>query len=309
MSQTKTKDQKEASPQKVSQFLNQGWKEHPASFNQRDLCLYAVGIGCQDMRYVYEKDDNFSVFPTYPFVLGFKGDEQDVCDFPSKTMGALNVSPPLKGIRTGLDGERYLEVINPLPATGGEFILKNRLLGVQGKKTGALVEQETIITDKSGKEYIKMIGGAFMVGAKNVESAGESGSETIVPPKRAPDAVVEYQTNATQALVYRLSGDYNPLHVDPNVSKMMNFKAPILHGLCTLGHAARAVLETFADNDASRFKAIKLRFASPVIPGDTLVTSMWKEGDRVFLETKVKETGAVVINNAFVDLRKPVSKL
>lgn len=300
---------KEAPVQKVSQFLNQGWKSHPVTYNQRDLCLYAVGIGCQEMRYVYEKDDDFAMFPTYPFVLSFKGDEQDVCDFPSKTMGALNVSPPLKGVRTGLDGERYLEVINPLPATGGEFVIKNRLLGVQGKKTGALVEQETIITDKSGKEYIRMVGGAFMVGAKNVESAGTSASETITPPKRAPDAVVEYKTSPTQALVYRLSGDYNPLHVDPNISKLMNFKAPILHGLCTLGHAARAVLQSFADNDPKRFKAIKLRFASPVIPGDTLVTSMWQEGNRIFLETAVKETKAVVINNAFVELRAPTAKL
>jgi len=309
MAQAKGKEQKEAPLQKVSQFLNQGWKEHPASYNQRDLCLYAVGIGCQEMRYVYEKDDSFSVFPTYPFVLGFKGDEQDVCDFPSKTMAALNVAPPLKGVRTGLDGERFLEVINPLPATGGEFILRHRLLGVQGKKTGALVETETLVVDRAGKEYIRMVSGAFMVGAKNVESAGESGSETITPPKRAPDAMVEHKTSTSQALIYRLSGDYNPLHVDPNVSKMMNFKAPILHGLCTLGHAARAVLEKFADNDPQRFKAIKLRFASPVIPGDTLVTSMWREGDRVFLETKVKETGAVVINNAYIDLRNPSAKL
>ena len=92
------------------------------------------------------------------------------------------------------------------------------------------------------------------------------------------------------------------------MAQMMGFKEPILHGLCSLGITARAVIKQYCGGDDSRFKAIKVRFASPVLPGDTLVVSMWKEGDKVILTTSVKSTGTVVINNAYV-LLHPESKL
>jgi (3R)-3-hydroxyacyl-CoA dehydrogenase / 3a,7a,12a-trihydroxy-5b-cholest-24-enoyl-CoA hydratase / enoyl-CoA hydratase 2 len=127
-------------------------------------------------------------------------------------------------------------------------------------------------------------------------------------PNRKPDSILEMTTTLTQAHLYRLSGDYNPLHIDPTMSQMNGFEKPILHGLCTFGHAARAVLKSFADSNPERFRAIRCRFVSPVTPGDTLVTEMWKEGDRIIYVTKVKETGKTVIANAYVDLH-PSSKL
>mgnify|MGYP003695155355 FL=1 len=149
-----------------------------------------------------------------------------------------------------------------------------------------------------------MTGGAFLVGAKNFEDSGTTFSEKIVPPARAPDAVEEVPTSPFQSQLYRLSGDYNPLHISADFAQMVGFKEPILHGLCTLGMSARGLLRAFAGNDPARFHSIKLRFSKPVIPGQTLRVEMWDEGDgRIVFQTKVKETGAVVINNAVFRVR------
>jgi len=285
----------------VSEFIGKS-SSTKVSYNVRDLILYAVGIGCNELKFVYENDAEFSPFPTYPIVLGFKGTANSIVGFPSEAMIQTSHLPPLPGIRVLLDGERYLEVINPLPQEG-EFTLKNTLIGISKRGQGALVETETIISDNE-KVYVKIISGSFLIGAKDFEpeKAGKSFSETIKVPNRAPDAVEEVKTLPNQAHIYRLSGDYNPLHIDPSMAKMNGFQQPILHGLCTFGHAAHAVLKKYAGNDPAQFKAIKCRFSKPVIPGDTLVISMWKEGSRVFFEVKVKESGAVVVNNAYVDL-------
>jgi len=286
----------------VSHFIGKT-SSAKVSYNTRDLILYAIGIGSTDPRFVYENDENFEAFPTYPIVLGFKGTSSSVLSFPSETMMKTSNVPPLKGIKVILDGERYLEVVNPLPKDGAELTLKSTLIGIHKRGQGATVETETIISDDS-KVYVKIISGSFLVGAKDFqpESVGKTFSENISLPKRNPDAVEESKTLPNQTHIYRLSGDYNPLHVDPNFASISGFQQPILHGLCTFGFAARAVLKNFAGNDSSKFKSIKARFAKPVNPGETLITSMWKEGNRIIFEVKVKERNIVVVNNAFVEL-------
>jgi len=286
----------------VSQFIGKT-SSTKVSYNTRDLILYAIGIGSTDLRFVYEHDENFEPFPTYPIVLGFKGTSNSVVGFPSEAMLKSSNVPPLKGVKVLLDGERYLEVVNPLPKDGAELTLKNTLIGIHKRGQGASVESETIISDDS-KVYVKIISGTFLVGAKDFqpESVGKTYSENISVPKRNPDAVEESVTLPNQAQIYRLSGDYNPLHVDPSAASMSGFQQPILHGLCTFGFAARAVIKNFAGNDPSKFKAIKARFAKPVNPGETLITSMWKEGNKIIFEVKVKERNIVVVNNAFVEL-------
>lgn len=279
------------------------------AYNKRDLILYAIGIGATHLRYVYEDHEDFAAFPTYPIVLSFKGDDQDVVSFPSPAMIRAGSFPPLPGTKVGLDGERYIERIRSIDPEGAkELHLKSRLIGVHKRGSGGLVEQESLLTDTRGTPYYRMVSGSFLVGAKNFTDSGITMSRKVPLPHRRPDRVVEETTSVYQAHTYRLSGDYNALHVDPSFAKMSGFGKPILHGLCTMGFSARAVLNAYADGDAERFKALKVRFASPVLPGQTLQVNMWKEGARVLFVTKVKETGKTVINNAYMDLH-PASSL
>jgi len=133
-------------------------------------------------------------------------------------------------------------------------------------------------------------------------------STSIQLPTRAPDAIQLEKTSDHQAWIYRLSADYNPLHIDPAVAEMVGFKKPILHGLCTFGFSTRAILKCFCNNDPANFKSIRVRFISPVYPGETLVTEMWKEGKQILFQTKVQERNVIVIGNASAEIIETNSK-
>ena len=205
----------------------------------------------------------------------------------------------LPGVKVGLDGERYVEMIRPLDPQGGEVTIKSRLIGIHKRGTGATVETEVIMSDSKGPIY-RLVSGAFLVGAKDFKDSGTTNSEAVAVPSRTPDKEVEVRVAETMPLLYRLSGDYNPLHVEEGLAQMSGFEAPINHGLCTLGISCHQVLKSMLDNDPAKFKAIKARFASPVLPGQTVVIKMWREKDRIIFTTTVKETNKVCINNAYV---------
>jgi len=252
------------------------------------------------LNFVYEGDADFAAFPTYPIVLGFKGADEDVVSFPSEAMANGPPMPPLSGVKVALDGERYIEKLAPLDVDGAKLKMRGRIIGVHKRGSGASVEKEEVISDENGKDLYRIVSGAFLVGAKNFKDSGTTNSEKVDIPKRAPDAVLDMPTSPHQAQLYRISGDYNPLHVDPDFAQMSGFKKPILHGLCSLGITARAVIQQYCDCKPDTFKAIKARFAKPVLPGDTLSVEMWKEGNKVIVQTKNKSTGDVCINNAYV---------
>ncbi|MFP6625338.1 MAG: MaoC/PaaZ C-terminal domain-containing protein, partial [Myxococcota bacterium] len=197
------------------------------AYDKRDVLLYAVGIGIRDLGFVYEGHPGFAVFPTFPIRWGGAGAPIDRSLIPSSP-GPLNI-----------DAERYLEMIQPLPVEGAVNV-RSRLIGVhpRGKGNG-FVECESVVTDAAGDVCIKMVNGSFRRGVEALadiepfEGSGQTFSEKLVVPERAPDVTVSAHVPDNQAHLYRLSGDYNPLHIDPESAKFGGFDEPILHGLCT----------------------------------------------------------------------------
>merc|ERR1711904_188878 len=169
--------------------------------------------------------------------------------------------------------------------------MRSRRYGITQAKRGVITESETELYGEDGTVYYRFINAAFMIGGSGIKSAGKSNAANVAIPNRAPDRTDEVLISNTAHLTYRLCGDYNPLHIDPEFPGVTKggFPEPILMGLCTLGHAARSVLNSCAGGDPQRFKALKLRFASPVLPGQTLVTEMWEEGSKIIFICKVKE--------------------
>lgn len=318
----------------LSSFITGEWsKPVEVAYNRRDLILYAVGIGCgqagpesyNDLRFVYEQEPGFTAFPTFPVSLAMKGHTFDI-DSPASsdvylgkakaTQGPFKAPEPgaprmkIKGVKVGVDYERYIEKVKDIPVEGARLFMRSRLYGVTSKPRGAVIETEEELFGEDGTVYYRFIGAGFQIGGHGFKNAGKTNAVDITPPERKPDHVDELQISNTAHLVYRLCGDYNPLHVDPKFPgvKAGGFPEPILMGLCTLGHVTRSLLRCCASGDPGRFRALKLRFASPVLPGQTLITEMWNERNKVIFVAKVKETGKVVISNSFIELT-PASKL
>ncbi|OAA32168.1 Multifunctional beta-oxidation protein [Moelleriella libera RCEF 2490] len=264
-------------------------------FEDRDSILYNLGLGAKhtELKYVFEGHEDFQVLPTYGVIPIF------TADMPFD-YGELvpNFSPMML-----LHGEQYLEVRKyPLP-TSGVLESRGKLVEVVDKGNAAIVKTALTTTNKeTGEEvfYSEMTvfirGSGGFDGPKKGSDRGAATAANAVP-KRAPDMVVESKTDENQAAIYRLSGDYNPLHIDPSFAKIGGFKRPILHGLCSFGVAGKAIYEAFGP-----FKNIKVRFANTVDPGQTLVTEMWRDGNKVVFQTKIKETGKVAIGGAAVEL-------
>ena len=280
-----------------------------SQYDERDLALYALGIGAaqdpldaKELPFVYEMaGDGFQALPTFGVIPALK----TMFDLAQK-------GQQIPGLKYGFDrvlhGEQYLEVKRPLPRNA-KLTHKMKVKDVFDKGRHALVVTAVSTTDESGEELCYNEITTFVKGAGGWGGDRGPSAEINLPPERAPDAVVEEKTHENQALLYRLSGDWNPLHADPSFAKAFGFQRPILHGLCTFGFAARHVIKGACGNDPRLFKSIKVRFSDTVFPGETLVTEMWKESPtRIVFRTKVKERDKVAISNAAIELYTEVPK-
>mmetsp|Transcript_12610 Transcript_12610/g.29442 ORF Transcript_12610/g.29442 Transcript_12610/m.29442 type:complete len:296 (+) Transcript_12610:16-903(+) len=289
----------------LKQVLGYKFQPQAVSYNRRDVLTYALGIGACEERFAYEDDGDFATFPTYPVVLSMKGTSSDVVQFGT----GGDMIPPGLVIDPGrlLHGEQSIELFGDLP-TEGEFTQESRVVGFWDKGKGALMETETLMKDAQGTVVCKLGSGIFFRGLTGFGGERGDSAPKNVPPKRAPDVVEEIQTRPEQALLYRLSGDYNPLHADPSMAQMVGFERPILHGLCSFAISARGVLKGLCDNDPSKLRSVQVRFVSPVYPGETLVVEAWRDGNGAIFQTKVKERNLLVIANARADFT-PRSRL
>uniref|UniRef100_UPI00358F2DB2 peroxisomal multifunctional enzyme type 2 n=1 Tax=Myxine glutinosa TaxID=7769 RepID=UPI00358F2DB2 len=277
------------------------------SYGHIQPILYALGVGASvsvpgDLRYLYEGNPDFSCMPTFsviPAQACIMGG--NLADIPGLNFNIAQV----------LHGEQYLEVIK-LPPTSGKLISEASVADVtdKGSWTVILINVHTHDEDKvpvSFNQFTLLVPSSG--GFAGSRSSGKMKKTHIKPPNRVPDASTTEKTTVDQAALYRLSGDFNPLHIDSEISSLAGFPKPILHGLCLFGFVARHVLQRYANGDGSKLKAIKVRFSKPVIPGQTLTTDMWKEGHRVIFQMKV-ENGGVVLSGGYIDLvpdKKPIA--
>jgi acyl dehydratase len=274
-----------------------GWRIQPIEqrYTERDTILYALGVGIghdpldrDALRYVYE--DGLQALPTLAVVLGYPG------------FWAKDPATGIDWVKL-LHGEQSLELHAPLPAAG-TVIGTSRITALvdKGAAKGALMYSERDIHHKSGGQRLPVSRSvAFMRGNGGFAAAGQP-SDAAPPPRAAtpdtkPDHVCELKTRPESALIYRLSGDYNPVHADPAVAKAAGFERPILHGLCSFGVSGHALLKTLCGWDASRLKEIGARFSSPVYPGETLRVEMWLRGEAVQFRTCAVERNVVVLSH------------
>ncbi|KAL8707888.1 MAG: hypothetical protein Q9220_007172 [cf. Caloplaca sp. 1 TL-2023] len=265
------------------------------SYDDKDVILYNLGLGAKrtELPLVFEGSDQFQVLPTFGVIPSFEAATPYNLDDIMP-----NFSPMML-----LHGEQYLEIRKyPIP-TATKLVSYPSLVEVVDKGNAAIVTSGSVTKDAAtGEDVFYNESSAFVRGSGGFDGSKKGsnrGAATAVhqPPKRQPDAVIEEATTEEQAALYRLNGDRNPLHIDPEFSKVGGFKVPILHGLCFFGISGKHVYQTYGP-----FKNIKVRFAGIVLPGQKLRTEMWKEGSRVIFQTKVVETGKLCIAGAGAEL-------
>lgn len=257
------------------------------------VILYHLGVGAgvpqtdeNELSYTYER--NLKVLPSFGVIPAFA------------SLGGIGQVPGLQfNPAMLLHGEQDLEIRKPIPVDG-EVETNGKVAGVYDKGKAALVviETETKLKGESDPLFVNRFS-LFLRGEGGF--GGDSGpAPSNAAPDRAPDGVVESPTIPQQALLYRLSGDKNPLHADPGFAKMGGFDVPILHGLCSYGIVCKAVVDKVLGGDTTRVARYQARFAGVFFPGETMVTSYWREGNTILIEAKSKERGAPVISNAAI---------
>ncbi len=262
----------------------------PFSYREADTILYALSVGMgrdpldrRELEYVYEQCDALKTMPTLASVL----------------------VPEMFPVGLGWDysqilhGEQRLKLYRPLPPAA-DLLVNKRVVDAfdRGPKLGAL-----ILLEAEGRlaadDTVLFTLGCTIVARGDGGFGGPKGRGIPPhrPPKREPDLSCDIETRRDQALLYRLTGDRNPLHADPARARAVGFDRPILHGLCTFGVACKAILQTICDFDYTLIEEFDARFSAPVLPGDTITTDMWQDGNVVSFSCSVKDRDAVVLRN------------
>jgi acyl dehydratase len=269
--------------------------ESQYTYTADDVILYHLGVGAgvpatdaNELEYTYEK--NLKVLPSFGVIPTFG------------SMGGLGNVPGLDfNFAMLLHGEQALEIHRPIPP---EATITNRgkVAEIWDKGKAALVVMQVDTTDEKGEPLFTNRFSLFLRGEGGF--GGESGPKAgNVAPDRDPDGVIETTTLPQQALLYRLSGDKNPLHADPEFAKMAGFDTPIIHGLCSYGVVCKAVVDAALGGDVTKVVGYEARFAGVGFPGETYLISYWNEDGKILIAAQSKERGAPIISNAAITVR------
>ncbi|MGJ3507626.1 MaoC/PaaZ C-terminal domain-containing protein [Enemella sp. A6] len=272
------------------------------AWTRRDVLLYNLSVGAgnrgeDDLDYVYEK--NLKVLPTFAMVAG----------------GGISAGEDRGGGTSGLDrpgldidlykvlhGGQTVTVHQPIPASGTASVA-TRVSNIYDKGKAAVIEMEAAATDADGAPLWTNVMQIFVRGEGGF--GGDPGPQsTWSAPEREPDHVLTSATDERQAMLYRLNGDLNPLHVDPAFASMAGFEKPILHGLASYGTVARTLVDEVLDGDPTRLESLTVRFAGSIYPGQTIETKVWREGDELLLASTCPERDdAPVLTHAVAKVR------
>ncbi len=262
------------------------------AYGDREVMLYACGIGMgadpmdeNELAFVNEATATpraLKVVPTFASVAAWGAGP-----------GEMNLNRVMV-----VDGERDITFHRPLPAAA-RLVVDSRVLAVfdKGKDKGAVIRHQTVLKDDNGEALATLVASRFARGDGGFGGPSQGQPEPHQVPARSPDKSIDISTRPDQALIYRLCGDRNPLHSDPEFAARAGFPRPILHGMCTFGITCRGILQTYADYDASAFKQHAARFSSPVYPGETVTLDLWKDGNVISFEARVKARNVVVIKS------------
>ena len=265
-------------------------------YSVKDTMLYALGLGygtdpldTEQLKFVYE--DNLVAVPSLINVLAHPG------------FWAKDPKFGIDWVKI-LHGEQTFTLKRSLSVKGtvrGEYSI-DAVEDMGAAKGAKLYQKKTLFDGESGEEIGSVLTTLFMRGDGGSGSFGEAPAQPEPLPEASPDQVIEIPTLPQQALIYRLSGDFNPIHAVPAPAKKAGFPAPILHGLCSLGIATRALIQGVADNDPSRLKSLSLRFSRPVFPGETLSIEIFGSGSEVQFRCRVPERDVVVLDRGRAEL-------
>ena len=272
-------------------LLNRKFDDEEADYDFTSTILYALGLNVghdpldlDQLRYVYE--ENLAALPTMAVVLAGPG---------------FWVQDPSTGVDWVklLHGEQGVTIHKPIPAEGS-VVGQTRVTEIvdKGEGRGALLlSEKKLFNKKTGDLLATCHSTAFCRGDGGFGGPARKAPVPHEIPNREPDKTVDWPTLPQSALIYRLSGDYNPLHADPKIANAANFPKPILHGLCSYGIAQLGVMRAYCGFDGDKINDFKLRFTAPVFPGETIQVEMWRDGNTVSFRARSKERGVIVMSN------------
>ena len=271
-------------------------KNQEFSYSDRETMLYGLGIGFgkdplndEELKFVYERD--LKTVPSMATVVSW---------------GAGNMRESGINYLLVLHGEQRLKMHEPLPHSA-DILVDSSVKGVfdKGKEKGALIITETDIKLKEDEKLLCTLSSTtFARGDGGFGGPSDGAPEPHLIPERKSDYEFSADTEPNQALIYRLSGDRNPLHSDPEIAKAAGFDIPILHGLCTYGTACRTIISNVCDYDSTLIEEFNVRFSSPVYPGEKISTEIWKDDNVISFRCWVRDRNVMVLNNGKCVLKK-----